>query len=233
MRDIAGRHRAVRRAGADADRDPALCPAELASNAVYVRCVLCFCWLLFRVEKACRLRNPSNQLFVLLLLSSHNRLCRCKRTASPPPLLSRSTTSCAPPAVMRATSRVSCTSQPHAGSSVCQDCIPGCISGAGATACSACTAGTASNGPGKSVCTACVLGYFSPSPGQSACVPCTYGLIANRNQSQSCSVCAQGTFAAALGSTFCEACGVGSYSSNPGRSACTACELGRFRTPPV
>lgn len=119
--------------------------------------------------------------------------------------------------------------QPTTGQSVIcsQVCQDGTFSGAGASTCSPCAAGTRSGTGPVSTCTQCTLGTFSLG-GTSACANCVAGKYSDVVGASVCKDCAAGSASSdAARQTPCDLCGIGFYTATPGRTApCDACGPG-------
>ncbi len=87
---------------------------------------------------------------------------------------------------------------------------------------------------GASACTACAAGTYNPNQGfstPSACVLClpgTFNSAAGSTSSSACTRCAPGTFNSAAGSASCTTCPAGKFNDVSGASVCTACAAGTY-----
>ena len=137
------------------------------------------------------------------------------------------------------------------GSTECDTCYPGLISGVGATECSQCEAGYYANPTtflcspcplgtwgdgilyGVMQCTGCGPGKYSTSAGSSSaqvcqsCPPGRYSIETKSGSLSNCKNCSLGTYSLA-GYSACPPCLPGSYSLGS-QSACTLCMQGQYQ----
>lgn len=139
--------------------------------------------------------------------------------------------------------------------SVCTFCPSGTYSGSGASTCTECPIGKASNVTAAteiSTCVECEAGSYCPrgssypilcpsgtwgdKPGMGNCSLCpqgTFNAFKGSNLSSACVACAAGRFSSILGapaSSACSKCPVNTYQDKAGKSECKSC-LGRTSTP--
>ena len=166
-------------------------------------------------------------------------------------------TACPAGSVQAAVQQTSCTLCPlgtymrDPGQAVCLLCDPGtyadvhgltaCIScpagyscptpsggTSGATAPTACAAGTYSTA-GSESCLLCDAGYYQNSTGQSSCSPCPVGTATLSTGSVICTQCGPGQYAGPYpGALHCSDCAIGTISINYGANNCTPCPAGQY-----
>ena len=111
-----------------------------------------------------------------------------------------------------------------ADGSTCQVCSSGTISAAGSKRCTACPAGTLSDG---TVCTRCPTGTYRPSFGANVCENCPIGSDTfGRTGAAKCRSCSPGEFGAAEGTAMCSSCPVNTVSVDYNAASCVECPSG-------
>ena len=98
----------------------------------------------------------------------------------------------------------------------CSDCAAGKFSAAGASACTACEAGTYKAAAGVNIaCDNCAAGKFSELTAQTSSAACTN--------------CDAGKFQPTAGSSVCIDCEAGKFTIATGSTDCTECEPGKYK----
>lgn len=115
------------------------------------------------------------------------------------------------------------------GQARCSPCIAGTYTGvdAGASACLACPAGSASIG-GVSVCANCTVGTYVSGLGQPQCSLCAPGFYSAVNGSNGCLPCGKGQSQSGQGMSFCTTCDVGKFNNALGQGTCQLCTPGTY-----
>ena len=109
-------------------------------------------------------------------------------------------------------------------------CPAGTYSVEGASACTACAAGSYSPAVGAASCQACAAGTYSAAS-SATCQRCPAGLYSTAAGAASCLPCAAGLYNTALGAASCVPCAVGTYSATVGAASsatCLPCAAGRY-----
>ena len=96
---------------------------------------------------------------------------------------------------------------------------------AGATSCTACLVGSASEREESAKCTICVAGKYA-SGNATECRECGAGKFSQIG-ADSCSDCEAGRFQDSTGRTSCEACSSGKFSDKKNAEICSECPPGR------
>jgi hypothetical protein len=79
---------------------------------------------------------------------------------------------------------------------------------------------------GSSACTACAAGSFTDGEGFSSCKQCDAGFF---YEDDTCKVCPKNTISRSSGQIQCDACSQGRYTENIGATLCINCGFGTFR----